>query len=67
MKREDQIREFEAAFRRACVEYHIDAAFVLVKGVDANGSLLMIGGTKEISDYVERCILPNTVEACHAH
>lgn len=56
------IAAFEKDFRDACVKNNISAAFVLVKGNDAKGSMLMIGGSTEVSDFVERCISPNTVE-----
>lgn len=60
---EERMRRFEDAFKKACIEYKIDAAFVLVKGVDEKGSILMIGGAKHISDFIERSLLPHTVEA----
>lgn len=57
------IRAFEKDFQAACIKHDIIAAFVLVKGTDEKGSMLMIGGVTELSDYIERRLLPNTVEA----
>lgn len=59
----ENIRAFEKDFEAACRRHNVTAAFVLVSGRDATGSMLSIGGCTELSDYVEKCILPNTVEA----
>lgn len=60
------IKGFEDDFQAACLKHDINAAFVLVKGVDEKGSLLMIGGNEEICDFVERSLLPDCVEAHEA-
>jgi len=57
------IPAFEQDFKAACIKHGITAAFVLVKGNDAKGSMLMIGGCAELSDFIESSLLPNTVEA----
>ena len=59
----ENIRKFEKEFQAACTRHNINAAFVLVKGNDEKGSMLMIGGCAELSDFIERSLLPNTVEA----
>lgn len=59
----EQIRAFEADFQKSCNEHGVDAAFVLIRGNDEHGSLLMIGGFTKLSDFIEKCIIPNTVEA----
>ena len=53
---------FEADFQAACIRHEINAAFVLVKENDGQGPMLMIGGCTELSDFIERSLLPNTVE-----
>lgn len=57
------IKGFESAFKDACIQYEITAAFVLIKENDEKGSMLMIGGCTELSDFIEKSLLPNTVEA----
>lgn len=57
------IKAFEQDFKAACIKHEIVAAFVLLEGNDAKGSVLMIGGCTELSDFIERSLLPNTVEA----
>lgn len=61
--KDENISKFEKDFKAACIKHNITAAFVLVKGIDEKGSMLMIGGVTELSDYIERRLLPNTVEA----
>lgn len=62
-KQQQAIKDFEADFQRACEKYNINAAFVLVKQNDEKGSLLMIGGCSQLSDYVEGCLALHSVEA----
>lgn len=57
-----KIAAFEKDFQDACKRHGITAAFVLVKNHDEKGSMLMIGGSKAVSDFVERSLLPHTVE-----
>jgi len=57
------IKAFEQDFKAACIKHGVVAAFVLLKGNDTKGSVLMIGGCTELSDFIERSLLPNTVEA----
>lgn len=59
----DRIKAFETEFQSACIKHDITAAFVLIKGDDAKGSLIMIGGCSELSDFIETALLPNTTEA----
>lgn len=59
----NNIKAFEQDFKAACIKHGVVAAFVLLKGHDAKGSVLMIGGCTELSDFIERSLLPNTVEA----
>lgn len=56
------IEGFEKAFKEACVKHNVRAAFVLVKSRDEKGSLLVVGGASEVSGFVEKSLLPNTVE-----
>lgn len=56
------IQGFEQDFQAACLKHGIKAAFVLVKSNDEKGSLLMVGGDSQLSDFVESSLLPNTVE-----
>jgi hypothetical protein len=58
-----KVRAFEEEFERSCRAHGINAAFVIAKDDGAKGSLLIIGGAANISDFIERALAPNTVEA----
>lgn len=57
------IKGFEDDFQAACLKHDVNAAFVLVSRVDEKGSMLAIGGSEELSDYVERILFMDSVEA----
>jgi dihydrofolate reductase len=57
-----KIAAFEKDFQDACLKHGISAAFVLVKSSGEKGSMLMIGGSKTVSDFIERSLVPQTVE-----
>lgn len=59
----NNIKAFEQDFKAACIKHGVVAAFVLLECIDDKGAMLMIGGCTELSDFIERSLLPNTVEA----
>lgn len=56
------IPAFEAEFQAACRRHGISAAFVAVKSSGEKGSLLVIGGSAELSDFIEKALTPHTAE-----
>jgi hypothetical protein len=65
--KDQKVKAFEDDFKRACLAHGINAAFVIARNDGEKGSLLSIGGSSELSDYIERCLLPHTVEAQQPH
>lgn len=59
----ENIRAFERDFEAACRKHQVTAVYVLVSRRDAQGSMLAIGGSTELSDYVEACLAQHSVEA----
>ena len=57
------VRAFEEEFERSCRQHGVNAAFVIAKDDGAKGSLLIIGGASNISDFIERALAPNCIEA----
>lgn len=61
--KDQKVQAFEDDFKKSCREHGITAAFVIAKDDGEKGTLLSIGGSAALSDYIERCLLPHTIEA----
>jgi hypothetical protein len=61
--KDPKVQAFEADFQRSCIAHGITAAFVIAKDDGGKGTLLSIGGSAELSDYIERVLLQHSIEA----
>lgn len=66
----EHIKAFEKDFKAACLKHSITSATYIVaipSPVHVGASLLISGGEKRLTDYVECCLAPHTVEAIVKH
>lgn len=56
-------KSFEEDFKRACRTHNVTAVFVIARDEGKQGSMLVVGGHAQLSDYVEARLTASTVES----